>query len=890
MKKGLVKLYRIARLLTSKEFTLIFAVAILALLFTGVSTFGHYEQKKHEEPIVYEEYHSGMAMDAPVQFCAVSARAALYTEKQNGNTTTYYAYIIMKDAKGNRLVTVMQKASSASTPNNDPQASLKLDVSSFVDEINGKGGTLYYGVISSNSLDQQTQSISLMPVSVNEYDKTRMELQSLQTLDIYTDSVPQSTTVVDKSEFVRDGGSWFLLAAAVLLLLYVVMWVLRFSLHKKGIAGNVNLEDIFAFNAEVHRQAEQRAQEDKQRKEKEQAAEKAAQPKPATVPTPASENVDAWRAEVHRQAQQRAQEDKQRKAAEKPAQKAEQPKPTTVPTPASENADAWRAEVHRQAEQRAQEDKQRKAAEQSAQKAEKPKSSPVDSSTQDDAQTPPDHSEWAAWAKDKSNHERLQKLCGVKLVGGEEQSVFAAYYYTLGPKGWDDIKRIMVTIINSDRGTSRGKIQFATYIESGCLGSNEASKKVSINEEKISEVDIKLEENSWMRLTVDGGSVSMRCPIRLLIYNQTGQAALQVSFTQKAPEEFTLYLCGVLAATFGIAGKAPSGDVEQGINAVIEYIDGQSEHTERTDCADSAQSADSEQKETVQPTSTDSPASVSNQTLTSEDETEPEAVRILRAKICQKLCNKSYREHGGGAGSYRLVLLQGEESWRYFHNWSYASFELSLKTGKLRVDLSDGANSFGYGREDHCAISAERFHEIAVECGMSPELQWFRTEEDWARLFDDQLQSVIDDTIASKRKKDAKEKEERRLSHGVELSAEYWTQTPGMWIESVRILLMQRHGSSSISLTKKNGTYYLHGQALSSAEAVWVERQVEAALGSRDNSIWSSFVGGDRISVTIRTSRWANVEIKYEAVPTKYYNLLSQLQKLQDYGSKDMRN
>lgn len=331
MKKGLVKLYRITKILTSKELTLIFAVAFLALLFTGVSTFGHYEQKKHEEPIIYEEYHSGMALDAPVQFCAVYAKAALYTEKQNGNTTTYYAYIIMKDAKDNRLVTVMMDSTSAVLPLYDPQASLKLDVNSFVDEINGKGGTLYYGVISSNSLDQQTQSISLMPVSVNEYDKTRMELQSLQTLDIYTDSVPQSTTVVDKSEFVRDGGSWFLLAAAVLLLLYVVMWVLRFSLHKKGIVGNVNLEDIFAFNAEVHRQAQQRAQEDKQRKEKEQAAEKAVQPKPATVPTPASENADAWRAEVHRQAEQRAQEDKQRKAAEKPAQKAEKIKPSPAP-------------------------------------------------------------------------------------------------------------------------------------------------------------------------------------------------------------------------------------------------------------------------------------------------------------------------------------------------------------------------------------------------------------------------------------------------------------------------------------------------------------------------------------------------------------------------------
>ncbi len=533
MKKGLVKLYRIARLLTSKEFTLIFAVAILALLFTGVSTYGHYEQKKHEEPIVYEEYHSGMAMDEPVQFCAVYAKAALYTEKQDGNTTTYYAYIIMKDAKGNRLVTVMMDSTSADLPLYDPQASLKLDVNSFVDEINGKGGTLYYGVISSNSLDQQTQSISLMPVNVNEYDKTRMELQSLQTIDIYTDSVPQSTTVVDESEFVRDGGSWFLLAAAVLLLLYVVMWALRFSLHKKGIAGNANLEDIFAFNAEVHRQAQQRAQEDKQRKEKEQAAEKAAQPKPSPAPTAVN----------------------------------------------AKNADGWRAEVHRQAQQRAQEDKQRKAAEKSAQKAEKPKSSPVDSSTQDDAQTPPDHSEWTAWAKDKSNHEKLQKLCGVKLVGGEEQSVFATYYYTLGPKGWDDIKRIMVTIVNSDRGTSRGKITFATYIESGCLGSNEASEKVSINEEKLSEMDIKLEENSWMRLQMDSGSISMRCPIRLNIYNQTGQAVLQAAFTQKAPEEFTLYLCGVLAATFGIAGKAPSGDVEQGIHAVIEYIDAQKDNS-----------------------------------------------------------------------------------------------------------------------------------------------------------------------------------------------------------------------------------------------------------------------------------------------------------------------
>ena len=527
-----------------------------------------------------------------------------------------------------------------------------------------------------------------------------------------------------------------------------------------------------------------------------------------------------------------------------------------------------------QAEQCAQADKQRKAAEKT---------------TQDDAQTPPEHSEWAAWAKDKSNHEKLQELCGVKLVHTENQRMrmFTAYSYTLGPKDWDDIKRIMVTIVNSDRGKSQGKISFATYLESGSLGSETATETIEISAgNKASEMDIKLEENSWMRLTMGAGSKNLSWIFRLRIYNQTGNAVLQILFAPEDTGEVTLYLCGVLAATFGIAGKAPSRDVEQGINALIKYIDGRSEHT---DCTDSTQSADGEQKEPVQPAPAVSPASAPNQTPTSADETEPEAVRILRDKICSKLCNKLDIQYGCDPGSYQLELLEDEEL-RYFGYWPYASFELILKSGKLWVRLFTDSNALGYVHEAHRAISAERFHEIAVECGMSPELQWFRTEEDWARLFDDHLQSVINDTVKEEAKEKAKEKEERRLSYGVELSAEYWTQSPGMWIESIRMLLKQQYGKSGVSLTKKNGTYYLQGQALSSAESVWVERQVEAALGSHDGSTWSSLPGGDRISVTIQTSRWANVEMEYETVPTKYYNLLSQLEKLHNYGSKDMRS
>ena len=668
MKKGLVKLYRIARLLTSKEFTLIFAVAILALLFTGVSTYGHYERKTHEEPIAYEEYHSGMDSDEPVQFCAVSAEAVLYTkqERKNANITNYYAYIIMEDAKGDQVVTVMQKSSSLTTSAYDTIVLLEYDVNSFVDEINDKEGTLYYGVISSNFLNGETV-LTTPPMIQNYNEKESAEIKSqikgLQTLKLYTGKVPQSTTVVDESEFVRDGGSWLLLTAVVLLALYIVMCVARHILEKQGAAELADKEDASAWNvkipaptptptptptpvptptaanadawrAEVHRQAQQRAQEDRLRREKEQAAEKAAQPKPAPAPAAAkANNADAWRAEVHRQAERRAQEDKQRKEKERAAEKAVQPKTSPAPAAAkANNADAWRAEVHRQAQQRAQEDRLRKEKEMTGEKDEilsrlLPNYSIFEASRTPEALSnalllsdPPviqqnirnassedlqillellewaadamsgdtqtialvktftervlqERSKWTSWAKDKSNHEKLQKLCGVKLVHTENQGMFTAYSYTLGPKGWNDIKRIMVTIAASDQEAGA-----KLTLESGSMGSETATETIEISAgNKVSGMDIKLEENGWMRLTA--GSKIMNWSFRLHIYNQTGYAMLQILFAPEDTGEVTLYLCGVLAATFGIAGKAPSGDVEQGINAVIEYIDAQKDNS-----------------------------------------------------------------------------------------------------------------------------------------------------------------------------------------------------------------------------------------------------------------------------------------------------------------------
>ena len=507
------KLYSFAAKVTDQSHKKLYRSIILILAILEFLTFGF--KATHEEKIIYEKYHYGLEVDTPVQFHAVSTEVPLYTQTEvqhtmkirkvgstTYNVTTYYAYLIVTDENGNQAVVVLSEAFNDlydTRPFLTPQArqdeaisDLSAEAGDLRDEINGKDGKTFYGVISSNELNQQQV--------ITSNDKKLQKILSLDTLSIYHDEVPETVTV-------ENGSNVFLRILILIALAAVVVFYL------------------------VMRAIIEREQEKVRERE--------------------------WKERIQRLTQKNP-----------PAEEKEHEQQETSRKQTNEDEVVLQLiEVLNLI------------------KVEKSKPTPVDSSTQDDTQTPPEHSEWAAWAKDKSNHEKLQELCGVKLVHTETQGMlneFTAYSYTLGPKGWDDIKRIMVTIAASDQ-----KAGAEATLESGGMGSETATETIELSAgNKVSEMDIKLKENSWMRLTMGAGSKNLSWIFRLRIYNQTGNAVLQILFAPEETGEVTLYLCGVLAATFGIAGKAPSGDVEQGIHAVIEYIDAQKDNSQERKAAE----------------------------------------------------------------------------------------------------------------------------------------------------------------------------------------------------------------------------------------------------------------------------------------------------------------
>ena len=90
-----------------------------------------------------------------------------------------------------------------------------------------------------------------------------------------------------------DKGIWYLIGAAVLLVLYSVMWIIRK-------AGKNAAEQRMA---EMTHQEKLHLQELEQRKAVEISVHKAEKPKSSPAPSP--KGADAWRAEVHRQAEPR---------------------------------------------------------------------------------------------------------------------------------------------------------------------------------------------------------------------------------------------------------------------------------------------------------------------------------------------------------------------------------------------------------------------------------------------------------------------------------------------------------------------------------------------------------------------------------------------------------
>ena len=280
---------------------IILVLLVLEFLATGLKA-------THEEKIIYEKYHSGLEVDTPVQFHAVSTEVPLYTQTEvqytmkirkrastTYNVTTYYAYLIVTDENGNQAVVVLSEGFNDlidTDPFLTPQAmqdeaisDLSAEAGDLRDEINGKDGKTFYGVISSNELNQQQV--------ITSNDKKLQKILSLDTLSIYHDEVPETVTVEDSSNvFLRI---LILIALAAVVVFYLVMRAIieREQEKVREREWKEKIQRLTQKNPPVEEEAKkantatndpkQLAQEDKQRKAAEKTAQKA--------PTETAENT-----------------------------------------------------------------------------------------------------------------------------------------------------------------------------------------------------------------------------------------------------------------------------------------------------------------------------------------------------------------------------------------------------------------------------------------------------------------------------------------------------------------------------------------------------------------------------------------------------------------------
>lgn len=221
-------------------------------------------------------------------------------------------------------------------------------------------------------------------------------------------------------------------------------------------------------------------------------------------------------------------------------------------------------------------------------------------------------------------------------------------------------------------------------------------------------------------------------------------------------------------------------------------------------------------------------------------------------------------------------------------------FRLDLKTRKLYAKMSSYPNAFGASREDSCSVSAEEFHRLALEYQLNADLLPLQTSEDWAALFDDDLNNAIAaaDTELSRRE------EAHRKKNAVQIPAIFADRTPNMDIAEITYTLTQLYTITRIHLVNKGRCYHVHFESLSPlsgahkeqrfnltcADGAWIEAQVEAALNNPDTSTWQSLAGGDRMKLVIRRKHGKS-GAQHSGTPiTKYTDLMDIIVKMAQYN------
>lgn len=278
--------------------------------------------------------------------------------------------------------------------------------------------------------------------------------------------------------------------------------------------------------------------------------------------------------------------------------------------------------------------------------------------------------------------------------------------------------------------------------------------------------------------------------------------------------------------------------------------------------------------------------------------TKAEAIESLRNKILDEInLNKSMEFHLASLmwGDAANCFPTGA-SW----NWEGAWFKLDLITKRLYVEVSTYPNQFGACREDKFSISTDEFNRIVNKYGLGEELKFIQTDEDWDMIFDKNLKAIISNTQKTIQQEKEEQNLKLRMQNAVVLPNELENNSPSMELSKVKIQLNQRYGNSSVELTQTNGEYRLeyhryshlspnsntYKKKLSLQESIWVEEQVGTTLENKDKTTWQSLPGGDTMTIEIEKLQGKNVNMVRCMPLNKYMDLLHELEKLAQYGSR----
>lgn len=269
------------------------------------------------------------------------------------------------------------------------------------------------------------------------------------------------------------------------------------------------------------------------------------------------------------------------------------------------------------------------------------------------------------------------------------------------------------------------------------------------------------------------------------------------------------------------------------------------------------------------------------------------AVSSLRQKIIRQIAQKP-------AETYELASLLWGDAAKCFpggKGWDGAWFNLDLNTGGLSAHVSTYPNQFGASYDSTFTLDAAEFHRIATEFHFQQELQRFETDADWARLFDDALKAAVAQALKEVRRQAAEQEAQQREKYAVRIPA---SAAPKLNIKRVLLELNQRYGCSRLTLTREQGTYLIrsdhtytsstnnssHSRKALPAEAAWIEDRVARAIADPDASTWHSLPGGDTMVIEIDRAEGKGVALRNVTPIRKYSNLLNDLEKLAQYGSR----